>query len=533
MLTYIALHNHDIHEYLSQQAMCSLEEFPSLPEGNSVPLCVMEGRVQSSPPDFANVHIYTSLVSTHPHIEISRDMLHPTVSHEDPNRIFLPVTDTLWKRMQIAWYEKGFVDMLQVAAVQREGEGLQVVHFLAKQVLFLLNFTSYVYKVLPVFKVKESGEELAAKMSQNSDYRNNSVRCLSWHPHCTKLAVAVLDDSIRVFSATSQLTPLLKCRTQRFVSSLAWRPLSASELAVGCMSGVLIWNVDPNSVITRPSTSSTLLLTRPNHTFITSVCWSPQGDLLVSGSACDNTMYVWDVALEKGVPLRRVGGGGISLVTWSPNSMKVFAATTNIVFRVWDTMKWEPDMWSVISGHVVSACWSPCGSTVLFATSTEPVVYALMFGAVGSVFATEDKRSAVAVIDVTAIELETGERAGGEICSMVWDKNGRYLAIMFKECDIVAVFMTFIKTKIHVTPCCFVRGMQGESPAVICFQENFKEGANLTIAWSSGRVQYFPILYTELTPDQDGLSTTMPSFQLTSPRANISDVSAFSPFTSP
>lgn len=44
-------------------------------------------------------------------------------------------------------------------------------------------------------------------------------------------------------------------------------------------------------------------------------------------------MYVWDVAMEKGTPLRRVGGGGISLVTWSPNSMKVFAATTNIVFR--------------------------------------------------------------------------------------------------------------------------------------------------------------------------------------------------------
>lgn len=67
-------------------------------------------------------------------------------------------------------------------------------------------------------------------------------------------------------------------------------------------------------------------------------------------------------------------------------------------------------MWSVTSGRVVSACWSPCGSTVLFATSTEPVVYALMFGAVGSVFATEDKRSAASVIDVTPIELETGER---------------------------------------------------------------------------------------------------------------------------
>lgn len=58
-----------------------------------------------------------------------------------------------------------------------------------------------------------------------------------------------------------------------------------------------------------------------------------QGDLLVSGSARDTTMYVWAPGLSKSVPLRRVGGGGISHVAWSPDSLKVFAATTNTVFR--------------------------------------------------------------------------------------------------------------------------------------------------------------------------------------------------------
>lgn len=53
------------------------------------------------------------------------------------------------------------------------------------------------------------------------------------------------------------------------------RPYSASELAVGCESGVIIWNVDPNSVITRPSTINTVLLTRSNHKYVTSLAWSP------------------------------------------------------------------------------------------------------------------------------------------------------------------------------------------------------------------------------------------------------------------
>lgn len=71
--------------------------------------------------------------------------------------------------------------------------------------------------------LQESGESLVIKVSQNTNYTNNNIRCLSWHPHCIKIAVAASDDSIRVFSQNSQLVPLLKCKTQRLVTSLTWR----------------------------------------------------------------------------------------------------------------------------------------------------------------------------------------------------------------------------------------------------------------------------------------------------------------------
>lgn len=121
-------------------------------------------------------------------------------------------------------------------------------------------------------------------------------------------------------------------------------------------------------------------------------------------------MYIWDVDLQDSVPLRRVGGGGINLVSWSPDTHKLLAATTGVTFRynsinchivtpdyqccqgfqnttffpplpprVWDTTTWVPERWRVLSGHVKTACWSPCSTVLLFTTSEESVVYALQF----------------------------------------------------------------------------------------------------------------------------------------------------------
>lgn len=44
-------------------------------------------------------------------------------------------------------------------------------------------------------------------------------------------------------------------------------------------------------------------------------------------------------------------------------------------------------------------------------------------------------------------------------------------------------------------------GLPTEVPSTIAFQNDFKSGACLTIAWSSGRLQHFPIIYTDLTPE--------------------------------
>lgn len=109
-----------------------------------------------------------------------------------------------------------------------------------------------------------------------------------------------------------------------------------------------------------------------------------------------------------------------------------------------------------MSGRVQTACWSPCGSVVLFATTEEPLIYALPFDAVGSVFRSEDLCNAGPVVDLSPVEVENApegeERVGGLVASMAWDKRGHHLAVVFKESSVIAVFRTEIKTVFKITP---------------------------------------------------------------------------------
>lgn len=65
---------------------------------------------------------------------------------------------------------------------------------------------------------------------------------------------------VQVSGRALPTNPLLKHKQQRGVACLAWRPLNASELAVGCLSGLLLWTVEPTSVAARPSASCVTLL---------------------------------------------------------------------------------------------------------------------------------------------------------------------------------------------------------------------------------------------------------------------------------
>lgn len=94
--------------------------------------------------------------------------------------------------------------------------------------------------------------------------------------------------------------------------------------------------------------------------------------------------------------------------------------------------------------------------------------------------------------------MKTGhQEIGGLPKSIVWDPSGKFLAVMFKRTTSIAVFSTSINRNIlSISPNFYVSADDPEEyPSYICFRENYEihNDTVLTIGWSTGRVQYFPM----------------------------------------
>lgn len=86
---------------------------------------------------------------------------------------------------------------------------------------------------------------------------------------------------------------------------------------------------------------------------------------------------------------------------------------------------------------------------------------------------------------------------GGLPKTIIWDSTGKYVAVMFKTTSSIAVFSTSInRNLLSISPNFYINGDDpDEYPTFICFKDLYANHDDiiLTIAWSTGRVQYFPI----------------------------------------
>lgn len=107
-------------------------------------------------------------------------------------------------------------------------------------------------------------------------------------------------------------------------------------------------------------------------------------------------------------------------------------------------------------------------------------------------------KQALPVADLKTIHIE-GSNIGGRAQSICWSPNGNYVAIMFRDTSSIAIFATAInRHSLSISPAFFIGGSNlMEYPTFICFQAKYpnKHETILTIAWSSGRIQYFPFIW--------------------------------------
>jgi len=99
------------------------------------------------------------------------------------------------------------------------------------------------------------------------------VRALAWHPHFSKLALALADDSMRIFTVGEEIMPMLRSVDQKNVNCISWRPHIQVELAIGVDKGIVLWQMNSPASL-KPGACRTRLLSQPGHCPVTSVEYS-------------------------------------------------------------------------------------------------------------------------------------------------------------------------------------------------------------------------------------------------------------------
>ena len=109
-----------------------------------------------------------------------------------------------------------------------------------------------------------------------------------------------------------QVSPVLKHKQQRGITSLAWRPFLASELAVGCLSGIFIWWEETDSSITWLHRWQRRVANVAPKALVWKMIWSRLKALLSR-----NHLYLWRRLLEFIIHLPSHSSGP-SFLHWLP-----------------------------------------------------------------------------------------------------------------------------------------------------------------------------------------------------------------------
>uniref|UniRef100_A0A182PN52 Aladin seven-bladed propeller domain-containing protein n=1 Tax=Anopheles epiroticus TaxID=199890 RepID=A0A182PN52_9DIPT len=427
----------------------------------------------------------------YPDIVFTREMLHPpghTRRSESTRDVMMPVTESLPKRILSIFMELGLLEAL--------GEATQSESRVVARAATYLQMIGRRFKQYWQSYPCELSMDLVAKHSQTRNWQKSTIRCVCWHPLCFKLAVATIDDTVRIYTRNPGVTPILRSSLQKSITCLAWRPYTGGELAIGCQSGVLIWSVDPTSQITRPL-SQAVHLQHGRHQPVTAVSWNNNGELLVTASINDTHLLVWNVDHQRCVPMHRVKLP-CALVSYAPLGYNLIASTIGKDFYLCTV---PPERvtkigWSTANGSLQSFAWSRDEKHLLFVTTDDMKLFYMRQSGLKSA----SYELAFPLVDLDQKVTDDGLAIGGKAQSLVWCPRDRFLAISFKNTAAIAIFFTNLSgIQINIDPYCLIFGVGVEYPSCMCYQENYQQEYDsdaqsvLTIGWSSGRIEYYPL----------------------------------------
>ena len=198
-----------------------------------------------------------------------------------------------------------------------------------------------------------------------------SISGITFSPDSTQFAVAN-SVGIWIYNVhTGQELNLLVGHTAP-VSSVCYSP-DGKTLVSGSLDGTVgVWDVKTGDSL--QTLVGSLLLPRGHTKGVLSVCYSPDGKM-IAGGTMENTVYLWDV--KTGDSLRTlIGPGMVESVCYSPDGKTLAGGDWDGTIQLWDVATGRSLRTFTLTGHtseVHSVCYSPDGKTIASGFSDDTV----------------------------------------------------------------------------------------------------------------------------------------------------------------
>ena len=264
----------------------------------------------------------------------------------------------------------------------------------------------------PIEKVVRQFVETPPSLKQNLTEHSDGVCSVCWSPDGKYLVSGsrkiikgkyfwntdTYYGEVIIWDANSgQILKTMKGHTD-YAWSVCWSP-DGKYLASGSWDKtVKIWDVN----------SGMCIRTLKGHYFdVYSVCWSPDGKYLASGSR-DANIIIWDANSGKELQTLEGHSDSVFSVSWSPDGKYLASGSADRTIKIWDANSGE--RLQTLKGHLAyvnSVCWSPDGKCL--ASSSYDKTVNIWYANTGGCIRT------------------LKEHFGGMV-SVCWSPDGKYLA---------------------------------------------------------------------------------------------------------
>ncbi|GMR39929.1 hypothetical protein PMAYCL1PPCAC_10124 [Pristionchus mayeri] len=351
------------------------------------------------------------------------------------------------------------------------------------------------------------------------------LRCVAVDGEGGRVAVCQATDYIRIYSIGSEalLPPLTLHHPQmKNVAAMQFDPHDARLLAVAAGSNVLVWRLSGRMTGVKTSGSCIRVVETGVSPLSTLVWDSAYGNSVAVASCSANKIILVDLSTGTHSSVGAWFGGGVTGLYPSKDGTRLAVTYTSNVLRIYDRSTWTDEKWGGLAGRATGVVWSPSGESLIFSTEHSESIFSLSFsknvrtGEDGVKMITWSSAArAVPIFDLSPIEFDPLKEAteqmmettnlrglvqiGGAVRSMACSADGERLAITFSNHDCAGFIATFIvdwpSLPVKLYPTGFVEASFSGSPECVFFLPQYSAGSMLAISWSSGCVQYVPLIY--------------------------------------